>query len=194
MSEFNLWFSTGLKHILDLKGYDHILYIIALSIIFDYRHWKELLWLVTAFTIGHSLTLALSVSNIIRMPQSIVEVWIALTIFISCLWNLKDLRSQEFHMKGRYFTAAVFGCIHGLGFSYLLISMLGHEESRLFPLFCFNLGLEVGQLCILSGVIGFQYILVKLFPRNQKIITTTITFVILLLSLFMVFKRLISFI
>src|SRR6185436_15617488 len=115
MSDFQLWFGTGLEHILDLKGYDHILYIIALSIIFSQKQWKQLLWLVTAFTLGHSLTLALSVLNVIRMPQSIVEIWIALTILISCILNLKDLRTDERNFKYRYITAAIFGCIHGLG-------------------------------------------------------------------------------
>ncbi len=193
MSEFNLWFVTGLEHILDLKGYDHILYIIALSIIFSRRHWEQLLWLVTAFTLGHSLTLALSVSNLIRMPQSIVEIWIALTILISCIWNLKDLKSENAGMKTRYVTAAVFGCIHGLGFSYLLKSMLGHEESILFPLLSFNLGLEVGQLLILALVIFAKSFFEEFLPKKQKLFTTTITFVILLLSLYMLVNRLISY-
>jgi hydrogenase/urease accessory protein HupE len=190
MSDFKLWFGTGLEHILDLDGYDHILYVVALSIIFTARHWKQLLWIVTAFTIGHSLTLALSTLDILNIPQSMVEIWIALTILISCLLNLRDLKRDEIPLKGRYITAAVFGCIHGLGFSYLLKSMLGHEESILLPLLYFNLGLEAGQIVILSGVIfvnlGFQYFL----PGKQKLLATTTTFVILLLSLYMIAERL----
>jgi hydrogenase/urease accessory protein HupE len=190
MSDFKLWFGTGLEHILDLDGYDHILYVVALSIIFTIRHWKELLWIVTAFTIGHSLTLALSTLDILNIPQSMVEIWIALTILISCILNLRDLKRDEIPLKGRYLTAALFGCIHGLGFSYLLKSMLGHEESILLPLLYFNLGLEAGQIVILSGVIfvnlGFQYFL----PGKQKLLATTTTFVILLLSLYMIAERL----
>lgn len=193
MSDFYLWFSTGLEHILDLKGYDHILYIIALSILFDLKQWKNLLWLVTAFTLGHSLTLALSVTDIIRIPQILVEIWIALTILISCVWNLMDMQKERTRFKWRYITAAVFGCIHGLGFSYLLKSMLGHESSILFPLFSFNIGLEVGQLVILTVVIFVKYIFQTFLPENQKLFTTTITFVILLLSLYMLIQRLISF-
>lgn len=190
MSDFKLWFGTGLEHILDLDGYDHILYIVALSIVFATKHWKQLLWIVTAFTLGHSLTLALSTLNILNIQQSIVEIWIALTILISCILNLRDLRKDEIPLKGRYLTAALFGCIHGLGFSYLLKSMLGHEDSILIPLLYFNLGLEAGQIVILVVVIfanlGFQYF----FHEKQKILATTTTFVILLLSLYMVAQRL----
>jgi hydrogenase/urease accessory protein HupE len=193
MSDFNLWFSTGLEHILDLKGYDHILYIIALSIIFNPKQWKNLLWLVTAFTLGHSLTLALSVSDVIRIPQVMVEIWIAMTILISCVWNLIDVQKERTHFKSRYLTAAVFGCIHGLGFSYLLKSMLGHESSIIFPLLSFNIGLEVGQLVILADVIFAKFIFQTILPENQKLFTTTITFVILLLSLYMLIQRLIIF-
>jgi hydrogenase/urease accessory protein HupE len=189
MSDFQLWFQTGLEHILDLQGYDHILYIIALCIPFPLKAWTRLLWLVTAFTIGHSLTLALSVSGLIQMPQSVVEIWIALTILISCIWNLKDGQQEEKHYRSRYAAAAVFGCIHGLGFSYLLKSMLGHT-GFLFPLLCFNLGLETGQLVILLVIVLCKYLLQIFWPGIQNIFTTTITFVILLLSGYMLISRL----
>lgn len=191
MTDFQIWFGTGLEHILDFQGYDHILYIIVLSILFQYQHRKQLFWMVTAFTLGHSLTLALSTMNLIKIPQATVEIWIALTIMISAIQNLIDLRKDKPALKFRYVMATVFGCIHGLGFSYLLKSMLGREESILFPLFSFNLGLELGQVLILAIVLLWNTILHFFWPKVQNIFTSTITFVILGLSFYMLVQRLI---
>jgi large-conductance mechanosensitive channel len=193
MSDFQLWFSTGIEHILDINGYDHILYIIVLSILFNLNHLKKLVLLVTAFTLGHSLTLALSTLDIVKIDQALVELCIALTIIISCLLNLKDFKKSTLNWQSRYAIALIFGCIHGLGFSYLLKSMLSREDNLLFPLLSFNLGLEAGQLIILAAVLIANVILQKYLPDYQKFFTSTITFVILLLSIYMFVNRLLTF-
>lgn len=189
MSDFLVWFLTGLQHILDLKAYDHILYIVCLSLLFKPAEWKKLLVLVTAFTLGHSFTLALSTFNILSFPSSWIEIAIALTIGITCLINFKELALSSAGIQSRYWTAALFGCVHGLGFSYLLKSMLGKEMSVLFPLFSFNLGLEIGQIVVLSLVLGFTYFLQKTTLRFEKAILSTITFVILLVSIYLILQR-----
>ncbi|MBK8483455.1 MAG: HupE/UreJ family protein [Saprospiraceae bacterium] len=193
MDDFQLWFRTGAEHILDLNGYDHILFILVLSILFSYRDWKPLLFLVTAFTIGHSLTLAMSVFDWIQLQRSFVEVCIALTIVISSIFNLLDLKRNQTDISGRYLTVVLFGCVHGLGFSYLLKSMLGHQESILLPLFYFNLGLEAGQIIIVLFVLILKFILISFWKSKEKIITTTITFVILLWALQMLLKRILNY-
>jgi len=174
MNEFWLWFSTGLQHILDWNGYDHILYVISLCVLFSINEWKKLLVLVTAFTIGHSLTLAFSVMNIISIKQSYVEVLIPLTILITCISNLyfrrrikEARRNNENNYRFNYALAMFFGFIHGMGFSYLLKSMLGKEESILFPLISFNLGLEGGQLLIVALMLIISVFLVR-FTRIKK--------------------------
>ena len=93
MHDFWLWFGTGLQHILDLNGYDHICYVAALTVMFSKQEWKKLLVLVTAFTIGHSLTLALSVLNFISPPQKIIECLIPITIIATCLVNIKSQKN-----------------------------------------------------------------------------------------------------
>lgn len=168
MNEFWLWFSTGIEHILDWHGYDHILYVMALCVIFSYKQWKPLLILVTAFTIGHSLTLAASVMQIFTVRQAWIEVLIPLTILLTCIVNIAS-RNKFNARDGRaapgyrlnYFFALLFGFIHGMGFSYLLKSMLGKEESLVFPLLCFNLGLEVGQLIIVAFMLLLSVFLVR---------------------------------
>jgi uncharacterized membrane protein YczE len=174
MNDFWIWFSTGFQHILDWNGYDHMLYIIVLCVLFSEKEWKNLLALVTAFTIGHSLTLAMSVLDILTIKQAYIEVLIPLTIMLTCLVNifsrrfdsaLRDRNNRSY--KINYTLALVFGFIHGMGFSFLLKSMLGKEESVVFPLLSFNFGLEIGQLIIVLGMLLVSVFLVR-FTRIKK--------------------------
>ena len=168
MNDFWIWFSTGVQHILDMNGYDHILYIVSLCILFSFNEWKNLMILVTAFTIGHSLTLAFSVLDVLTIKQAYIETLIPLTILTTCLINIivRRLGSDQQNFKGKtyrlnYILALVFGFIHGMGFSYLLKSMLGKEESIVFPLLSFNLGLEIGQLIIVACTLIISLFLVR---------------------------------
>lgn len=174
MNEFWLWFSTGTGHILDWNGYDHILYVIALCVLFTAREWKQLLILITAFTIGHSLTLAASVLQIFTVRQAWVEVLIPLTILLTCLVNITGRhkgadrhRRANISYRFNYILALLFGFIHGMGFSYLLKSMLGKEESIILPLLSFNLGLEIGQLIIVACMLILSVFLTR-FTRIKK--------------------------
>lgn len=174
MNDFCLWFSTGLEHILDWNGYDHILYIMALCVLFSVHDWKKLLVLVTAFTIGHSLTLAASTFRVLTIQQNYIEALIPLTILITCMVNLYFSRhfdafhrNKNYNYRFNYILALCFGFIHGMGFSYLLRSMLGKEESVLFPLLSFNLGLEAGQLLIVAFMLFISVFLAR-FTRIKK--------------------------
>lgn len=156
-SEILTYLRLGLHHIADLRGSDHILFIAALTIAYPPGAWRRLLWLVTAFTLGHSLTLALATLDLVRLPAALVEIGIALTIVVSALLALVlAWRQHGGAIEGqglRYAMAAVFGLIHGLGFSAFLRSLLGGEESIVLPLLSFNVGLEVGQLLIVALVL-----------------------------------------
>ncbi|HWA55607.1 MAG TPA: HupE/UreJ family protein [Gemmatimonadales bacterium] len=156
-SEILTYLRLGLHHIADLRGADHILFIAALTISYPVAEWRRLLWLVTAFTVGHSVTLALATLDLVRVNAALVEAGIALTIVATSLmafalaWRdgAATARAQPF----RYTLAALFGLIHGLGFSSFLRSLLGGEESIVLPLFSFNVGLELGQLLIVAAVL-----------------------------------------
>jgi hypothetical protein len=168
MSNFSLWFNTGFGHILDWAGYDHICYITVLTILFPAREWRKLLVLITAFTIGHSLTLALSTLDIIHPPKYWIEILIPVTILVTCIFTIakrdKPLKKVSFN----YVLALFFGLIHGMGFSYLLKSMLGREESIVGPLFSFNVGLEAGQLVIVAAVLLISVILERVFRIAKR--------------------------
>ena len=168
MNDFWLWFTTGFHHILDWNGYDHICYVTCLTVLFPLNEWKKLLVLITAFTIGHSLTLALSVLHIISLPQKLIECLIPITILITCVYNIYSRNKKLKSLTFNYSMALFFGFIHGMGFSYLLKSLLGREGPIVGPLFSFNIGLEAGQLIIVSCVLFISLILESLFRVAKK--------------------------
>jgi len=187
MNDFKLWFSTGLEHILDLQGYDHILFVALVTVSYRPQEWKKLLLLITGFTIGHSLSLALSVMQQLYLPQTIIELLIALTILSSAIYHL--LPASAIPRTGVALSVVVlFGLIHGLGFSFLLRSMLGSQGSLALPLLYFNLGLEAGQLIIVAAVLVFSLFL-KLFNCPYRIYKIAIACVILLISLVLSIQR-----
>jgi hypothetical protein len=170
MSEFALYFGLGKDHILDANGYDHILFVLALCAVYLIRDWKKILILVTAFTIGHSITLAFATLNIISFSTEIIEFLIPLTIFITAVGNLfkKDQNSVGRVIQINYVFALFFGLIHGLGFSNFLRALLGKTENILSPLFAFNLGLEIGQIIVVVLFLGLSFVLVDLLKVSRR--------------------------
>lgn len=169
MSDFGIFFTTGIEHITDLNGIDHILFVTALCLRYLWTDWKQLLVLITAFTIGHSITLALSTLDVVHFSRTWTEFLIAVTILITAFSNLtvKDFRFTA-KLPFIYFFALIFGLIHGLGFSTLLKSMLGKDQTIVLQLLAFNLGLEVGQLIIVAIVLLFSWILIKQLRFNRR--------------------------
>lgn len=171
MSEFELYFSLGKDHILDYRnGYDHILFVIALCALYLLRDWKQVLILVTAFTIGHSITLALSTLSIVNFSVELIEFLIPVTILITAVSNIfrneEDLSNRAVQLN--YVYAAFFGLIHGLGFSTYLKSILGRDKSIISQLFAFNLGLEFGQIIIVAIFLITSFILIDLFGVSRR--------------------------
>jgi hypothetical protein len=170
MSEFGLYFGLGKDHILDSNGYDHILFVVALCVLYSIREWKRVLILVTAFTLGHSVTLALATLEIINVKAELVEFLIPITILITAVSNIvkKGESVSRGNLQLNYAYAAFFGLIHGMGFSNYLKSILGRGENIFTELLAFNLGLEVGQLAIVAFVLVLGFILVDFFGVNRR--------------------------
>ena len=168
MTEFQAYLQLGFEHIADHNGYDHILFVIALCAIYTLRDWKKVLLLVTAFTLGHSLTLALATLQIISFRSDVVEFLIPITILITAIVNLfhriakTTLVTEEKSSALRYPLAIGFGLIHGMGFSSYLRSLLGDESSIFQPLLAFNVGLELGQIMIVLIVLVLAFFVVEL--------------------------------
>ena len=169
LSEFQVFLRLGFEHIADLRGYDHILFIVALCAGYEPRHWRKLLILVTAFTVGHSITLALATLRLITINDGLVEFLIPVTIFVAGVMNILSSSPEADGLVERkraralkYFLALGFGLIHGMGFSNFLRALLGEEEGIALPLFAFNVGLEVGQICIVIAVLILTFLVVPL--------------------------------
>lgn len=150
MSDFQLYLQLGLEHIADLEAYDHILFVLALCSVYSLKHWKAILTLVTAFTIGHSITLILTALKYIPLHSEVVELLIPITIFVTAILNI--IQGTNINTKQslglKYALALIFGCIHGMGFSNFFQGLLGQEENIVLPLLSFNIGIEIGQLGI----------------------------------------------
>ncbi|MFN4007143.1 MAG: HupE/UreJ family protein [Chitinophagaceae bacterium] len=192
MNDFGLYLQMGFEHILDIHGIDHILFVTALCLQYSLKTWKQLLVAITAFTIGHSITLALSTTNIVTMPKHITELLIAISIVCMAFLNLftrKGITYTPTQQRIAYGITLFFGLIHGLGFSTLLKSLLGQSASIWQPLLAFNIGLELGQIIIVSAVLSLIYLTVNVAKAPHKYIAGAINVVIALLALQMVTQR-----
>ena len=173
MSEFLAYLKLGYQHITDFNGFDHILFILALCAIYKYNDWRKVALLVTAFTIGHSITLSLTTLNIISINSGFIEFLIPITILITCIFNFFYTFPERMPVfkkptNTRYYFAIFFGLIHGMGFSNYLRSLLGKEDLIIKPLFAFNLGLEIGQLIIVSISVGITTLFINTLKVKQQ--------------------------
>ncbi len=170
MSEFQLYFGLGKDHILDANGYDHILFVVALCVLYSISEWRRVLVLVTAFTLGHSLTLALATLEIINVRSAVIEFLIPVTILITAVSNIfrKEDKYSTRALQLNYLYAAFFGLIHGLGFSTYLKSILGRDRTIFTQLFAFNVGLEFGQIIVVVIFLVAGFLLVDLFGVNRR--------------------------
>lgn len=171
MDTFRLYFAIGRDHILDVTGgYDHLLFIISLCALYQFSNWKKVLVLVTAFTVGHSVTLVLATFRIVTIRPELVEFLIPLTILITSVSNFfrKEESTGNRLIQVNYGFALFFGLIHGLGFSNNLRTILGSAKSIAMPLFSFNVGLEFGQIIIVGAFLSAGFIFVNLFGVNRR--------------------------
>ena len=174
VSDFRTFLQLGFQHITDLNGYDHILFVVALCAIYRLQNWRRVLILVTAFTLGHSVTLALATLRLFSYRTEVVEFLIPVTILATAVSNFfyREVPSEKraFNQPAprlRYGMALLFGLIHGLGFSNYLRSLLGRNESIVQPLLAFNIGLELGQILIVAVVLMLSFLVVERFKVRR---------------------------
>ena len=166
MHSIAMYINLGLRHISDLAGYDHILFLLALCAVYSIDQWRRLVVLVTAFTVGHSITLALSSFGWVVIPSHIIEFLIPVTILITAIRNVAvpasdQLTDDQGNMTGHYLVALCFGFIHGMGFSNYFRALMMDSSSITIPLLGFNLGIEIGQLLVVSIIVIVASLVVK---------------------------------
>jgi hypothetical protein len=148
MNDFTFYFSIGWQHIINAEALDHIFFITALAAIYMLKDWRQVLILVTAFTVGHTITLILSTKRIIEVNQNWVEFLIPCTIVVTAISNLFQKTFTSKAIRINYFLALFFGLIHGLAFANVLRLILAPEQSFALSMFSFSVGLESGQILI----------------------------------------------
>jgi hypothetical protein len=164
-----MYLEMGMRHITDVTAYDHIIFVLALCGIYKLNDWKKVLILVSAFTIGHSITLALATLNVISFSRNFVEILISITIIITALFNISSFEtSQSKNGKLKYGLALVFGLIHGMGFSNYLKMMLDKGDSIFQPLLAFNIGVEIGQIGIVLIILMLSYLMINILRVGEK--------------------------
>jgi hypothetical protein len=189
---FGVYFQLGFQHISDLEAYDHILFVIAMCSIFPLAQWKRLAWLVTAFTVGHSITLAMSIYDILPVNELWIEILIPFTIIITSLYNVLKIEESTSSLKIHYLLILFFGFIHGMGFSsFLRATLLPSEESQLvLQLLAFNLGVEVGQLFILAIILIISHSVMHVGKISQRSWNLFISGGVFALAFIMLLERL----
>lgn len=187
---FGSYLELGFDHILDLNGYDHILFLIALCAIYSSYEWKKILILVTAFTIGHSITLVLCSLSIITVNSEVIELLIPVTILITAIINLVVKPNPKRNWRPNYLLALFFGFIHGMGFSNYFKALLGREAEIITPLFAFNFGVELGQLLIVSIIVLLNYLIVTVGMIAQRHWSIVISIMAALMSIYMIIGKL----
>lgn len=160
MNDMLFYINIGWSHIMSWNALDHLLFLLALIAMYEFNNWKQVLILVTAFTIGHSLTLLLSVLDIVRFPNNWVEFLIPCTIIITTILNfyIKNL-NKNFNIN--YTFAFLFGLIHGMGFANTIRFILASDQQIGTGLLGFNIGLEAGQIVVVLFILSIQYLLVR---------------------------------
>ncbi len=169
MSEFIVYLKLGWFHIADFSAYDHMLFLLALCGVYQIHQYKTLIGLITAFTLGHSITLALAANHWVVFSASVIEFLIPTTILFTALFNVFVIASRKKEQLWvKYLVTTFFGLIHGLGFSTYLSQLLGSESSIIKPLFAFNVGIELGQLLIVAIILLVGWAMNSLLQTRFK--------------------------
>ena len=189
MNDFLSYLKLGWEHIISLDALDHQLFVLVLICAYNWNDLKKILILVTAFTIGHSITLALSVLDLFRVESTLIEFLIPLTIVLTALDNML-LRSRPKNLATmNYILAMVFGLVHGMGFANIARMSMAKEQSIFLPLLGFNIGLELGQIVVVAVLLIFSFIAVSLLKVSRKDWILFISSGVFFLSLQMTLER-----
>ncbi len=168
MEDFSFYFQWGWSHIISWDALDHLLFLLALTAIYLFENRKQVVILITAFTIGHSLTLALSIYDTIHFKSSWVEFLIPVTIVITAALNFFRKEFENKNQGFKYFITLIFGLVHGMGFAGTIKMTLAESQYIALPLLSFNIGIEVGQIVVVFIILLLSQIVVHQLEFGRK--------------------------
>ena len=166
----DFWFYTnyGVNHVLDINGYDHVLFLIVLAIPYLFKDWKRVLLLVSVFTIGHTFSLLLAAYNVVSIEADLVEFLIPVTIFIVAMYNVFKAGKKSRKIAVLFISTLFFGLIHGLGFAREFTMLIGKAEQKIIPLLEFALGIEIAQVIVVFLVLFIGFLLQTVFRISKR--------------------------
>lgn len=169
MFDSAIFFGRGLKHVLDISAYDHVIFLMALAVPYTFKSWKNALLLVTIFTLGHSVSLSLAAFDVLRFNSTWIEFLIPVTIALTALYNLMNASAISDKKLSLLMVATLFfGLVHGFGFSSYFQIIIGNEESKLGPLAQFALGIEASQLIVMFVVLVIAWLFQELLNMSKR--------------------------
>ena len=176
MSDFWFYFKIGLEHVLDYQAYDHVLFLIVLTVPYVFKDWRRVLLMVTLFTLGHMTSMILAVYGVVSVDRGVIEFLIPVTIFVSALYNVftAGRGAHKDKLGVLFITALFFGLIHGLGFSSFFKSLTAHLSSKILPLLEFGLGIEAAQIIIVLVVLIFGFICQTIFRFSRRALVSSV--------------------
>lgn len=189
MNDFLFYLELGCTHVLDINAYDHILFLIVLVVSFSFKQWKNMLWLVSLFTLGHTISLALSAYKIIYVAGDLVEFLIPMTIFITAVNNILSGGKNTSNSKLLLFLSFCFGWIHGLGFSNYFKMLISGLDAKLLPLIEFSLGIELAQIIIVIVIVALYHLLTPIFKISKRDWIVVISAIVLGITIPMLIQR-----
>jgi hypothetical protein len=189
MNDFGFYFQIGWEHIITVEALDHIFFIAALAAIYMLKDWRQVLVLVTAFTVGHTITLALSSLEIISVPSSLIEFLIPCTIVVTAVANFFQKSFTPRAVRINYFLALFFGLIHGLAFANTLRMIMASDQSFAFSMFSFTVGLELGQILIVLLILLLAAFTINVLKVNRRDWVIFLSSAVMALALEMAIQR-----
>jgi len=168
MADFWFYTNYGVNHVLDVNGYDHVLFLIVLAIPYLFIDWKRVLLLVSVFTIGHTLSLLLAAYNVVSIQADLVEFLIPVTIFIVAMYNVFKAGKKSRKIAVLFISTLFFGLIHGLGFAREFTMLIGKAEQKIIPLLEFALGIEIAQIIVVFLVLFIGFLLQTVFRISKR--------------------------
>ena len=178
MSDFWIYVEIGLKHVLNIKAYDHVLFLIALTAAHSMKEWKRLLLLISVFTVGHTLALVLSVFNLLKVNENLIELLIPITILMTAVLNFVALKKSSIakSINSVVMITLFFGVIHGLGFSnYFKTILPGSSSDKILPLFEFSIGIEAAQMTVVLTILLISFITQTIFKLSKRDFTIVVS-------------------
>lgn len=171
MSDFLTNFTIGLKHLWNFNAYIDILFLLVLTVPYEFKSWKRILILISLFTAGHTLALLLSVFNVVTIKANIVDFIIPIVVLIISLFNIISAgkSGKKDSITFIAITTSIVGIFHGLGFSnYFNTIISGKPTDKLLPLFESSLGFGIGQILVVIAALLLAYVVQTLLKFSKR--------------------------